>query len=118
MGLINSNGNYAIITNTDKHRVDVQVYKDKAEHDAGLNPFFDTFTAASFQCGEDLNTKYSTTGASGAGGKTVADNVILAAEACVAEQAAVDADRHRVAKHVDGATEYLAGDWTVWAAAA
>jgi len=110
MGLINSDGNYAAVTNADRQKVDVTVFENVDKYINGVNPFFEFTTNGTFQCGEDLNTSLR----SSAGGTTesIAEDVIDLAENVLISQAEIDPERHRISRRVDNETIYIKGDWT------
>ncbi len=115
--LVNSEGNYAVILNSDNHRVDVAIYKSKDEYDNGLDPFFEKNTTASWHCGEAIKTAIDETPASGSGSKKIRDNINSAVGLVVETLAAEDDKRFRIKQRIEGEDNIIIpGDWTIWVA--
>lgn len=105
-GLVNSDGNYLLIDNSNKMNVNVRVWKDKDTCDAwpenGALVPFDKLENGNLHCGAELDEGLNAP-ASGAGGKTVKDNILMVIYDVIVAQAAIDQARH--------AFNGILGDW-------
>lgn len=87
MGLVNSVGNYLVVSSISGNYVQVEVYLNKVKINA-LDPNFEKPDVFGIDV-PDLTTGIKTTNASGTGGKKIWDNMVAVAEAKLIELAAI-----------------------------
>ena len=78
MGLINSEGNYLVITDVEMHHITVQVFATK-EKAISLDPNFEKPDVFGIHL-PNLKQALKDTSASGTGGKKIWDNILTQAE--------------------------------------
>lgn len=112
--LVNSDGNFLIVTAVNTDNVVGTVWRNKTEYTNGSNPFFQHTTGANFNCHPDLSEE--TFSKKGGGKPSIGGDLIALAVETISEQAIVDPERHRMARHIGPTPEdviYIKGDWTV-----
>lgn len=106
-GLVNSDGNFMVITQVHHTYVEVAVYESKQrkdEFDAGIVSPFDKDIRQGLNLGEDMTVKMKSTTADGT--QTVFENLITTAETVIADQSSVDPARHAI--------QGIPGDWSIY----